>query len=211
VLLHQQPLLRIDSLLEPVPPLKVTKLLPISSLVQTVNRLGVEPLCDSRFFHAHQFGFGVGTLEACVTGIPVLAFSGRFPLWEGFAAEAVQDRLLQDALAVLAEVGFENINVIVFVNDEGAIPITHVVPIWPVEVVRPSEADVRVTDDSRVVQVVWAGRMWQKAVQNDHVALLCYCADKFLAFWDVLDVDAVDRRVEAFRVAVDELDDAWVR
>lgn len=85
---------------------------------------------------------------------------------------------------------------------------THVVPILAVQVVRAVEANVRVGDDSRIMQIVWACHMRKQPVQENHVSFLSDDRGKLLTVFDVLAVLSFNGRVQAFRMFVEVLDNA---
>lgn len=85
---------------------------------------------------------------------------------------------------------------------------THVVPILAVQVVRAVEANVRVGDDSRIMQIVWACHMRKKPVQENHVSFFSDDRGKLPAVFNVLAVLSFNGRVQAFRMSVEVLDNA---
>jgi hypothetical protein len=67
---------------------------------------------------------------------------------------------------------------------------------------------MRVANNSSVVKVVWAGAVWEEAMQNNHIAFLCNNCAELGALVDMLAVRPVDGRVEAFGVVVKPFNNA---
>lgn len=85
---------------------------------------------------------------------------------------------------------------------------THVIAIGSVEIIWFSQRDVRVGDNTSVMEVIETGDMRKQTVKDKDVTLLCHERSEFFAALDVIaDVTRGQCWIESFRVVIQMFDD----